>query len=173
MSRPQPTVQTTRQQVNSVDVDVPEGKEGWREYSVNDILLEMDRVVKASHEPEMVAARAQSEGYFIMKIMERFDATPAFRNRINLLKKIALGLDAAGKKNIGEMLCTISMMQQAPTSKVARGLEYEFGIAFNARVAPDLVAGLTPEANARARDDFVNRTGTHAPRALNDPRGQH
>jgi hypothetical protein len=168
MSRPaptQPTAQTTRQQVNSVDVEVEDGKEGWREYSVNDILQEMDRVVRASKEPEMVAARAQSEGLFLMKILDRFDQTPAFRNRPSLLKKIALGLDAEGKKNIGEMLCAISLMQHAPSSKVARGIEHDFGIAFNKRVAPDLVADLTPEKLAASREAFVNKTGTHANRS--------
>jgi hypothetical protein len=167
----QPNARTTTQRVNAVDVDVPEGKEGWREYSVNDILSEIDRVVRASKEPAMVAARVQSEGLYVMRIMERFDQTPAFKNRISLLKKVALGLDAAGKKNIGEMLASIELMQQAASSKEARAIEFEFGQAFNKRVAPDLVAEASPEQIAALKADFVNRTGAHAPRG-NDPLGQ-
>lgn len=164
----QPNARTTTQRVNAVDVDVPEGKEGWREYSVNDILSEIDRVVRASKEPAMVAAREKSEGLFIMRIMELFDQTPAFKNRIALLKKVALGLDAAGKQNIGQMLATIACMQATSSSKEARAVEFEFSQAFNKRVAPDLVADASPEQIAALKADFVNRTGAHAPRG-NDP----
>jgi hypothetical protein len=161
----QPTAQTTTQRVNSVDVEVPEGKEGWRDYTIDDILIAIETVIKASKEHAMVALRTQSEAAYLVKIMERFDKTPMFCNRINLLKKVALGLDATGKKELGEMLATIFQMQKASSSKAARGIEFDYGQSFNARNAPQLMSEVSPAQKEQARIDFINRTGNNAPGA--------
>jgi hypothetical protein len=126
---------------------------GYLALNIEETFAEIDRIIKHGKSAEMVDLRKKSEVQYIIAMI---DAFPAFQKRFpSLLKIISTGLDAAGQQRIATFLFTIKKMQQAPSDRAAKEIEWNHSMNFNRQMAPSLMNQLPADKLAEAKAKLV------------------